>query len=867
VPLDALAVPALLLLCARDLVAFDPPRVLAWRLLHDEALFARAPWFVRALVTRPGGDFDRDPLALQLGGALALLAVVYLAAGLLRAGTRVRLALLALSATLLVVVPTLGLVAMGQAMERPYGQDGGVVQLPMAIDRILDGRSPYAADYSQGILGRQSRASAFWDAMGGNPITRHHAYLPGTHALVAPFQLASRAVFGAFDPRFVTMLAWALAAALAARLAGGGGRGLLAAAGILVHPLAWWHQVFGANELLFVALLLLAAEAGERGRLRAAGAWLGLACATKQLAWPFAPFLLLHWAAARHDGRGGWRGDLRALVAGETLRRLAAPALAGLAVAAAVTLPVVALDPRAFWADVVAYNVGFGGDLYPFGGTPGIGLANFVLYAGAIADLRDPFPLGRLYPLLVPLGLLLVRAQLRAPGLGTALLNGATALCAALYLSRIVHPNYFVAAAVLLPLAALLRRRDGDLAAVPGLLLLAAVEVAENGVFRAAWEQVRAAGLEAWTFRPLAVLAPRAGEALTGDPLGLAASALLAGAGVAWLAAGAVGAPLRARATGLALLLAGLAVPTLAVARLGEATGVRREESGWSVQASAGGARLRALESPWTRPGTPRPEAREAVSSSFRLEPPRRFTPDPPRATPGAALLGAFHGALDPRRGAALALVVLALAAAVAGRRAGFEPGAVAAALAAPPLLFALTWGGGAPWALALLLVAVAAGRAGRMRSGGALLGAAGAVEPVALGGLLVLVGCDARQRVRGIVAAAVTLGVLALPALLAPADAVVALRGGLEPRPGVGLAGFWLARGLGDAGYVAVAALALVIALGVAVRRAGSAPVGASALAVLAAVVLGPGLPASALALPLGLLAAGLAHEGDPEG
>lgn len=867
VPLDALAAPALLLLCARDLVAFDPPRVLAWRLLHDEALFAQAPWFVRALVTRPGAELDRDPLALQTGGALALLAACWLAAGLLRANVRVRLALLVLSASLLVVVPTLGLVTMGQAMERPYGQDGGVVQLPMAIDRILTGQSPYAADYSQGVLGRQSRASAFWEPLGGNPITRHHAYLPGTHVLMAPFQLASRAVFGFFDPRFVTLLAWALAALLAARLAGGGGRGLLAAAGILVQPLAWWQQVFGANELLFVALLLLAAEAGERGARRTAGAWLGLACATKQLAWPFAPFLLLHWAAARHDGSGGWRGDLRALVAPETLRQVAAPALAGLAVAAAVTLPVVALDPRAFWADVVAYNVGFGGDLYPFGGTPGIGLANFVLYAGAISDLRDPFPLGRLYPLLIPLGLLMVRAQLRAPGLGAALLNGATALCAALYLSRIVHPNYFVAAAVLLPLAVLLRRRDGDLAAVPALLLLAAVETAENSVFRAAWEQARAAGLEAWLFRPLAALAPRAGDGLTSDPLGLAVSALLAGASVLWLAAGAVGVPVRARTAGLALLLAALAIPTLAVARLGEATGVRREESGWSVQASAAGARVRALESPWTRPGAARPEAREAASSSFRLEPPRRFTPDPPHATPGAAVLGALHGALDPRRGAALALIALALAVAVAGQRLGIEPGAVAVALAAPPLLFAAIWGGGATWALTLLLVAAALVRAGRMRSGGALLGAAAAVEPVALGGLLMLAGCEPRARRSAGVAAAMVLGVAALPALVAPADAVAALGGALEPRPGVGLAGLGLARGLGDAGYFAAAAVGLVIALGVAARCARSAPLAASGLAVLAAVVLAPGLPASALALPLGLLAAGLAHEGDPEG
>ncbi|MCM2255400.1 MAG: hypothetical protein NDJ94_06975 [Vicinamibacteria bacterium] len=866
-PIDALVVPALLLLCARDLVAFDPPRVLAWRLLHDDVLLAAAPWPVRALVTRPPADLDRDPFALTGGGLLALLAVAYLAAGLLRAGVRARLALLSLGALLLVGLPTLGFVAMGRSAERPYGQDGGVVQLPMAIDRLLAGQSPYAADYSQGVLGRQSRASAFWDKLGGNPITRHHAYLPGTHALMLPFQLASRAVLGFFDPRFVTLLAWMLAAFLAARLAGGGGRGLLAAAGVLVHPLAWWHQVFGANELLFVALLLLAAHAGERGSLRLAGAWLGLACATKQLAWPFAPFLLLHWSGALHVGEGGWRGDLRALVSGDALRRVAGAALAGLAAALAVILPVVALDPRAFYADVIAYNVGFGGDLYPFGGTPGIGLANFVLYAGVLAELRDPFPLGRLYPLLVPLGLLMVRAQLRAPGLGTALLNGSAALCASLYLSRIVHANYFVAAAVLLPLAVLLRRRDGDAAVVPSLLLLAAVEVAENGLFRASWEQARAAGLEAWLFRPLAALAPRAGLELTDDPLGLAVAGLLAGGAVLWLAACAAGASLRARAGLLAALLIAIVAPVVVVARLGEATGVGREESGWSVQATAAGERLRAFGSPWQRPGEARPASREAVSSSFRLEPPRQFTPEPPRATPGAAWLGALHGALDPRRGAIVGLALLALVSALAGRRLGLDPRLLAAAVVSPPMLTALVWGGGAAYATAQLMLAGAVLARGYARLGGVLLGAAIAIEPCAMGALPLLGLLEPALRRAAVRNLGLTLLVACSPLLLDPGGASAALALAAELRPGIGLSGLWLVRGAGTAAFLILAIAVLVTVARVARRAVSATPWSASALAVAACVVLAPGLPASALALPLGLLAAGAAHEADVEG
>ena len=54
---------------------------------------------------------------------------------------------------------------------------------------------------------------------------------------------------------------------------------------------------------MFVALLLAAVLAARRAeRPVRAGAILGLACATKQLAWPFAPFLLVAFAG---PGAGG----------------------------------------------------------------------------------------------------------------------------------------------------------------------------------------------------------------------------------------------------------------------------------------------------------------------------------------------------------------------------------------------------------------------------------------------------------------------------------------------------------------------------------------------------------------------------------
>ncbi len=321
---------------ARDLAAHDPTRVLAWRLLHDSALAAASSW-LGTLLPAPSGAIDRDPVAQALAGVAALLALAYGILAAAGARPRTRAVALALAATVLVVVPTVAFVAMGAAADRPYGQDGGVVQLPLALDRILAGQSPYGADYSNTILARQARVSSFWDELGGNPILHHHAYLPGTHLVMMPFHLASRAVLGFFDPRTVTLLFYALAVVLAARLPARPDARLAAAGVAALNPLVYWPQVFGANDVVFVAMILGVVLLLRSDRRIAAGTLLGLACATKQLAWPFAPFLILAASGARA------LGDLRGLA---PWRRMAGPAAAAAAVFVAVVAPVAALDFR-----------------------------------------------------------------------------------------------------------------------------------------------------------------------------------------------------------------------------------------------------------------------------------------------------------------------------------------------------------------------------------------------------------------------------------------------------------------------------------------------------------------------------------------
>ena len=120
-PLDAAVVPGALLLIARDL------------LLHEPRL-AKPPGWLAPFLPRSSGVFDRDPVAMLLAAFAVGLAAVYFVAAINGARPRVRAMLLAAAAVILVALPTLAFIAMGAATGRPYGQDGGVVQLPLAVD-------------------------------------------------------------------------------------------------------------------------------------------------------------------------------------------------------------------------------------------------------------------------------------------------------------------------------------------------------------------------------------------------------------------------------------------------------------------------------------------------------------------------------------------------------------------------------------------------------------------------------------------------------------------------------------------------------------------------------------------------------------
>jgi hypothetical protein len=667
-----------------------------------------------------------------------------------------------------------------------------------------------------------------------------------------PFHLAARAAGAPFDPRFVTLLAWALAAMLAGRLPQDPDRRLAAAAAVAVNPLVYWQQIFGANDLIVAALLLLTVRLGA-ARPRLAAAALGLACATKQLAWPFAPFLLVHLASIRAFG------DLRAP---EPRARLARVALVCVGVAAVVVVPVAALDTRAFWADIVVYNLGLpGGQNYPLGGTPGFGFANLLIYAGRVSSLRDDVPLGLSWLVLVPLALLLLRRQIRYGTAAGALVAGGAMLVASLYFSRVVHANYLILAAVLLPAAALTAGLAADLVVVPLLLLALAVEVVEHEVFRATWEQAVAAGLPGRLTGWAAALAPRAGPGLTTDPLGLLVGAVAAGLGVLYLVAAVFGAPARAR---VAAVLAAAAIvvvlPTAAVVGIGKATGLVRSQDRWAA---------RLLQDDRLMGGAPVPPVAEAWSTSFRRDPPARFEVIPPLSPGSAAAARALRSLrADPRWLSLLALAAIALLlprlVAPAER-----PLALGAALLSPLAAVGTIFGAGDAVLLAALIAAPWLSRSAGSLAAGLTVGGADAILPRALLAapfLLLPLGAQPGGVVQLLLGVGIGWGLMVAP-LLAAGPGVLAASllptARLEPGLGLGNVLLYFGEGGATAGLALGLLTAVIAAVGaIAALRSRAAPPRTYALAgalLLAGLVAAPASSPHDLAVPAVLLLLGV--------
>jgi len=355
---------------------------------------------------------------------------------------------------------------------------------------------------------------------------------------------------------------------------------------------------------------------------------------------------------------------------------------------------------------------------------------------------------------------------------------------------------------------------------------------------------------------------PRAHPGLTRDPIGLLLSATAAGLALVYLALCTASA--RRRARGVVSVLATVLVvfgPATFLAGLGTRTGVVRAQDPVVVQAAADASRLLRAESPYTLPHDTVPRGREAVSASFRLDPPAEWLPEAPLLPPGPAVVAALArplGVRDLRLVCVLALVLLA--ALVAWRLEGrSRRAALGLVLLVAPLALGTVLGSASVLALSALFSAWAARERGTRTLAGALGGVAVAMDHRALLVAPFVAFSGPRPAlVRQLAAAAAGYALLVLPVALLDLPAFLARAATpTAPGPGLGLVNLLAYRGAEQvaAALQPVATLLIVASIGLLLTRPWPA-LARAGIASLVGIVLAPSLSAESVAAPILLLA-----------
>jgi hypothetical protein len=381
----------------------------------------------------------------RLAVPVAVLAVVVGIHGLVLARwparRGLRLASFALMLVLLGVVPAARYMEATERGNVRLAIDGGVLVSDEAVRVLLEGRDPYQASYALVLadwrIGVEGRPAT-------NPLDDHYPYWPGSLALLAAVEAPLRALGRDADPRVLYLLVY-LALGLWVGAWSLRERGHLGVAlAVCLNPLLLPYLWQGANDVLLVAGMAVAAVALASRRVVVAGLALGAALAVKLL---IAPMLVLFGVWLVAEVRRGRLDRARAW--------WAAAATAAPAVVTAV--PFLLWHPAAFLTDAVAYHLALVDDAYPIAGH---GLPAQLLRAGLLSDPFGPSPIwATVMPAAVVLALGVWWVWSR-PGLRTLLGVSGLVLLGVLFFHRSFMFYYVDIPASALALAALVPVRS-----------------------------------------------------------------------------------------------------------------------------------------------------------------------------------------------------------------------------------------------------------------------------------------------------------------------------------------------------------------------------------------------------------------------
>ncbi len=308
--------------------------------------------------------------------------------------------------------------------------DGGVIQIEESMKMVLEGRNPYSEDFSGTPLDG-------WRGFRNN-VVYHVPYMPGAFLTSLPVFACFRMLNLPYDQRLIHLIALF---GMILAIFGLFRRRDLARAVVIVtilNPFFSRFFILGSNDVLLMALLMATLLCMTRGRTSVAFVFLAVACAIKQFAWFFVPFLMLHLTPAPpFRFRHLFRFHRRAL-------------MTGLITFTLLVFPFIAMDPRAFWQDTFQYAGGGLPTSYPMQGFHGYGFATVLLFFRIVPDGSASFPFGVFQIGASVLFLILFFRSVRNVPLtlASATTGASLLLFTFLFFSRYLHANFLGVIAV-----------------------------------------------------------------------------------------------------------------------------------------------------------------------------------------------------------------------------------------------------------------------------------------------------------------------------------------------------------------------------------------------------------------------------------
>lgn len=192
-----------------------------------------------------------------------------------------------LVAVLPIVLTTRQIVAHQTAIGQPYEVDSGV-QTEVAADFLLQGKNPYAADFTHTAYGVYQGPYYTMRNTTGNIAWLHYAYPPLTFLVATPIRSVFDHLGLVYDTRVVVLPFYFLAGILLALAMTSWSRRALVVFLVIGNPLWMFYLATGFNDAQFVTMLVLTAVALYKKKYVWSAVTIALACGFKQLAWPLA---------------------------------------------------------------------------------------------------------------------------------------------------------------------------------------------------------------------------------------------------------------------------------------------------------------------------------------------------------------------------------------------------------------------------------------------------------------------------------------------------------------------------------------------------------------------------------------------------